>query len=73
MTKGSNCREILVLDVEERLREVESEFLSFKDAMNESLAGRNSLEEVVELSKSRGMCPIILKLSASTSSLLDWV
>ncbi|CAK7205686.1 kinesin-like nuclear fusion protein [Sporothrix eucalyptigena] len=35
-----------ILNVEERLREVESQFSSMKDVMNESLADRKSLEEV---------------------------
>lgn len=44
-----------MLDVDERLRDVESQFSSLKDVMNESLAERKTLEGVVELSKSRGM------------------
>ncbi|OAA56518.1 kinesin family protein [Niveomyces insectorum RCEF 264] len=42
-----------LLDVDERLREVESQFSNLKDVMSQSLAERKSLEDVVELAKTR--------------------
>lgn len=50
-TTGGNQK--TVLDVDERLREVESQFYNLKDVMSQSLAERKSAEEVVELAKTR--------------------
>lgn len=54
MTKDSNSQGFLVLDVNERLREVDTQFSSMKNVMNESLVDRRSLEEVVERTTLRG-------------------
>ncbi len=54
VTRRSNPGEHIVLDVDERLRDVESQFSNLKDVMFKSLAEREPFDKEVELAKARG-------------------
>jgi len=55
LTKESNLTTYTGWDVDERLNEVESQFKVMKEAMNTSLTDRKTLEDAVDIAKSRGM------------------
>ena len=55
LTKDSNVTTFTGWDVDERLHEVESQFRVMKEAMNVSLTDRKTLEDAVDLAKTRGV------------------
>ena len=54
LTKDSNLTSYIGFDVAGRLDEVESQFKQMKEAMNVSLTDRKTLEDAVDLAKTRG-------------------
>ena len=54
LTKESNVTGFPAFDMDERLHQVESQFKVMKEAMDTSLTDRKTLEEAVDLAKTRG-------------------
>lgn len=54
LTKDSNLRTFTAWDMDERLIEVEAQFKAMKEVMNGSLSDKKAMEEVIEMSKTRG-------------------
>lgn len=55
LTKDSNTKSFTGWDVDERLHGIESQFKVMKEAMNVSLTDRKTLEDAVDLAKTRGI------------------
>jgi len=54
LTKNSDIRNFSAWDVDERLHLVESQFKAMKEVMDGSLTDRKRLEEVIDITKTRG-------------------
>ena len=59
LTKDSNLTSYTGFDVNGRLDEVESQFKLMQEAMNVSLTDRKTLEDAVDLAKTRGRFPCV--------------